>query len=319
MTAYFLGRAGRGVIALFVVSVVAFLLLHATPGDPITTMLGPDATPQMADEIRHRLGLDLPLYRQYLAWIGQALRGDLGISIRTGQPVVRLVVGRLPTTVVLAVLATVVSILIGVVLGIVAAANRGRLWDQAATVVAVLGISLPNFFVGILLMILFSVLLRWLPISGPPVDFLRAPGESLRTLLMPTLALGAAYAALVARMTRSSLVDVLSADYIRTAHAKGLGPLTVLVHHALRNAFIPVLTSIAINFAYLLGGTIIIEEIFALPGVGRLLLQGVEQRDYPVIQGIVLLMSVSFVCVNMLADGLFAMIDPRIRLVKAKE
>lgn len=151
------------------------------------------------------------------------------------------------------------------------------------------------------------------------MDFLRAPGESLRTLLMPTMALGAAYAALVARLTRSSLVDVLSADYIRTARAKGLGPVTVLVRHALRNAFIPVLTTVAINFAYLLGGTIIIEEIFALPGVGRLLLQGVEQRDYPVIQGIVLLMSVSFVCVNMLADALFAMIDPRIRLVKAEE
>ncbi len=319
MTAYFIGRAGRGIIALFVVSIVAFLLLHATPGDPIMTMLGPDATPQMAKEMRHRLGLDLPLYRQYLAWIGQVVRGDLGISIRTGQPVISLIIGRLPTTASLAVFATIVSVLLGVGLGIVAAANRGRLWDQAATVVAVLGISLPNFFVGILLMILFSVLLRWLPISGPPVDFLRAPGVSLRTILLPTVALGAAYAALVARMTRSSLVEVLTAEYIRTARAKGLTASRVLIRHALRNAFIPVLTTIAINFAYLLGGTIIVEQIFALPGVGRLLLQGVEQRDYPIIQGIVLLMSAAFVCVNILADVLFGMIDPRIRLGKAGE
>ena len=319
MTAYFIGRAGRGIIALFVVSIVAFLLLHATPGDPIMTMLGPDATPQMAKEMRHRLGLDLPLYRQYLAWISQVVRGDLGISIRTGQPIISLIIGRMSTTASLAVFSTIVSLLLGVGLGIVAAANRGRLWDQTATVVAVLGISLPNFFVGILLMILFSVLLRWLPISGPPVDFLRAPGASLRTILLPTLALGAAYAALVARMTRSSLVDVLTAEYIRTARAKGLAPSRVLVHHALRNAFIPVLTTVAINFAYLLGGTIIIEQIFALPGVGRLLLQGVERRDYPVIQGIVLLMSAAFVCVNILADFLFGMIDPRIRLGKAGE
>jgi peptide/nickel transport system permease protein len=319
MAAYFLGRAGRGVIALFVVSIVAFLLLHATPGDPIITMLGPDATPQMARDMRHRLGLDLPLSSQYLAWIRQLLRGDLGVSIRTGQPVLTLIVGRLPTTASLAVLATLVSLLLGVGLGIVAAANRGRLWDQAATVAAVLGISLPNFFVGLLLMILFSVLLRWLPISGPPVDLLRAPAESLRTLLLPTLALGASYAALVARMTRSSLVEVLSAEYIRTAYAKGVHPSRVLLRHALRNASIPVLTTVAINFAYLLGGTIIIEQIFALPGVGRLLLQGVEQRDYPIIQGIVLLMSAAFVCVNMLADFLFGVIDPRIRLGKAGE
>ncbi len=319
MAAYLFGRASRGIIALFVVSVVAFLLLHATPGDPIITMLGPDATPQMAKEMRHRLGLELPLHRQYLTWFVQIVQGDLGISIRTGQSVISLIVGRLPTTASLAVFATIVSLLLGVGLGIAAAANRGRLWDQAATVVAVLGISLPNFFVGILLMILFSVLLRWIPISGPPVDFLRAPGESLRTLLLPTLALGAAYAALVARMTRSSLVDVLSAEYIRTARAKGLRPLRVLVRHALRNAFLPVLTTVAINFAYLLGGTIIIEQIFALPGVGRLLLQGVEQRDYPIIQGIVLLMSAAFVCVNLLADILFGLIDPRIRLGKAGE
>lgn len=316
MARYFLGRVARGLIALFIVSVVAFLLLHATPGDPIVTMLGPDATPRMVEEVRHRLGLDLPLYRQYVAWIGHVLQGDLGISIRTGQPVVSLIVGRLPTTVALAILSTVVSILLGTTLGILAAANRGRVLDQTATGLAVLGISLPNFFVGILLMMLFSVFLRWLPISGPPVDFFRSPAESLRTLLMPTLALGAAYAALVARMTRSSLVEVLSAEYIRTARAKGVSPLRVLVRHALRNAVIPVLTTVAINFAYLLGGTIIIEEIFALPGVGRLLLQGVEVRDYPVIQGIVFLMSVTFVCVNMLADGLFAVIDPRIRLAK---
>jgi peptide/nickel transport system permease protein len=315
---YCVGRAGRGLIALFVVSVVAFLLLHVTPGDPITTMLGPDATPQMVEEIRHRLGLDLPLYRQYWHWIGQVARGDLGTSIRTGQPVIALIAGRLPTTFALGLLATIVSSLLGVALGTLAAAYRGRLWDQAAMVVAVLGISLPNFFLGILLMICLSVLLRWLPISGPPVDFLRAPWESLRTLLMPTVALGAAYAALVARMTRSSLVDVLSADYVRTAHAKGLSPLVVLVRHALRNAFVPVLTTVAINFAYLLGGTIIIEEIFALPGIGRLLLQGVEQRDYPLIQGIVLLMSMSFIFISVPADALLAFIDPRIRLSKAE-
>jgi peptide/nickel transport system permease protein len=312
MLPYVLRRLVTMVPVLLVVSVVVFSLIHLTPGDPVSIMLREEADPATAAALRAALGLDRPLPVQYVVWLGRAARGELGRSIRTNQPVSEAILQRLPVTLSLAGAATMLALVIALPAGILSAVRRNSAADVAGTLVALTGVSLPNFWLAILLIFLFSVTLGWLPPLGwvsPARDF----WGSLRSLVLPAVTLGAAVAAVVMRMTRSSLLEVLQLDYVRTARAKGLGEAPVLLRHALRNALVPVVTVVGLQAGALLGGAIITETIFALPGVGRLLVDAIFQRDFPVVQGVVLFLALNFLLVNLLVDLAYAGLDPRIR------
>ena len=312
MTTYILKRLISMVPVLFVVSIVIFSLIHLTPGDPVLVMLGEEATPEARDQLRAQLGLDRPLPLQYVAWLGRVLTGDLGRSIRTNQPVAEAIGQRLPITIELAVLAMVVALLVAIPAGLIAATRRNSLADMAATVLTLLGISMPNFLLAVLLVYFFSLQLRWLPPIGyvsPLVD----PAANLKGMIMPAITLGAFVAAAVARMMRSTLLEVLHQDYVRTAWAKGLAENAVIRRHALKNALIPVVTIVGIQLGNLLGSAIVTETIFALPGVGRLVVDSIYQRDFPLVQGVVLYLAIIFLVVNLIVDLLYAYLDPRIR------
>jgi peptide/nickel transport system permease protein len=311
MVKFILGRLVATIPVLFILSIVIFLMLHLTPGDPVKLMLGEDATPEAVTALRANLGLDKPLPIQYLRWLGNALHGDLGRSIRTHQPVMEAIVSRLPVTLELTFLALVVSIAIGIPTGVIAAIRRNSTADIASTTFALIGISLPNFFLGILLILIFSLRLRVLPPSGY-VPFKQDPLLNLKLMLMPAFSLGAALAGIVSRLTRSSLLEVLGADYIRTARAKGLSGTGVIFRHALKNALIPVVTVVGLQTGALLGGAILTETVFALPGVGRLVVDNIFARDFPVVQGVVLFLALTRILSNLLADILYARLDPRI-------
>lgn len=312
MTTYILRRLAQMIPVLLLVSVVVFLLLQLIPGDPALAMLGDGATPEAVAAMHHRLGLDKPIYVQYLRWLEHAVQGDFGRSVSSNKPVMEALWQRLPVTIELTVLSVVISLVIAIPAGIVAATKRNSRLDSVLTTISMLGVSLPHFFVAILLILLFSQYLGWLPPIGykPLQD---DPTESLRRMILPAITLGTGLSAIVMRMTRSSLLEVMSKDYVRTARAKGLSEAKTVRRHALKNALIPVITVVGLQIGGLLGGTIITETIFALPGVGRLLIDSIFQRDYPMVQGVVLFAALAYLLTSLIVDVAYALADPRIR------
>ena len=311
MAGYALRRLLAAIPVLLGVSLVAFALVRLVPGDPITVLLGPGYNEQQAAVLRQRYALDRPLPVQYAAWLGRAVRGDLGESFFTGQPVLRAIVERLPVTLELAFIGVAFAVLVGVPLGVASAVRPGRWADHAARVLGLVGISVPGFWLGTMLILLLSLKLGLLP-SGRFVPLWEDPAENLRRMLMPGAALGLAVAAVTMRTARSAMLEVLGQDYVRTARAKGMGERVVLLRHALRNALVPIVTVIGLQAGYLLGGSVVIEQVFSLPGVGRLALQSIAGRDYALLQGTVLFVAVAFVLVNLVVDLLYATLDPRI-------
>lgn len=301
-------------LALFGVVVLVFVLVRLIPGDVVTNLVGLDArpTPEQLANLRRLFGLDQPIHVQFGIWFGALVTGDLGQSLRTGRPIADDLLLRLPVTLELAVLALAVALLIAIPLGVIAATKRGQFADYVASLFALIGLAAPNFWLAILFILFFSLQLRLLP-SGGYVLLSENPLENLRHMVLPSVALGLSLAAATTRITRSSLLEVLSLDYVRTARAKGLSERIVIYRHALKNALIPVATVIGLQVGTLLGGAIIIEEIFGLPGIGRFALEGINLRDYPVVQGAVLVVAGAFVLVNVLVDVLYALIDPRVR------
>jgi ABC-type dipeptide/oligopeptide/nickel transport system permease component len=306
-----LRRALAAVPTLVGVLVVVFLVVHLIPGDPVRALLGDQATAEQIARTRQDLGLDQPLVVQFFDYLARLLQGDLGMSIASRQPVADQITARLPSTATLAVAGVLMSVVIGVPLGVLSATLRGRFADFVTLVISSFGVAAPPFWIGILLSTVFAIHLGWLPAigGGEPGD----TGSILRALVLPATALGLSGMALVARMTRSSMLDVLSEDYVRTARAKGLGERAVIYKHALRNAAIPIVTVIGLNFGHLLGGTIVMETVFARPGIGKLLLDAILGRDYPVVQGVTLVIAVSFVLVNLLTDLTYPFFDPRLK------
>lgn len=296
---------------MLLVATGVFLLLKLTPGDPAGVILGPDATEERRAELRSSLGLNDPLLEQYVRWLGNAVRGDLGDSLFLNQSVISALVERAEPTLLLTMLSTVVAVTIGLPLGIFAARRRGSWVDVGTMAVAIVGISMPTFWLGLNLILVFAVKLQWLPVAGyQPLS--EGLWPSLRYLILPALTLGVAQAALLARMTRSMMLEVLNSDYVRTARAKGLRESRVVVVHAFRNALLPIINVIGLIFAALLSGAVVTEQIFNIPGIGRLLIQGVGRRDVPLVQGTVLVIAVIYVLVNLLVDIIAGALDPRV-------
>lgn len=303
MSGYLVHRLALSAIAMLGVITIVFILLHVS-GDPASLLVTQDATLQDMERIRQAYGLDRPLSVQYARFIERVIRGDLGYSYRQGLPVTELIFDRIGATFRLALASLAVAIVLGVALGMAAAVRRGSGVDTAAMTVALLGTSMPSFWFGLLLIIVFGVKLGWLPVSGY---------GGLDHLVMPALVLGGFYAAQVGRLTRTSLLEVLAQDYIRTGQAKGLRPRTVLFRHALRNAALPVLTVLGLSFGQMLGGAIVVESIFAWPGMGRLAVQAVLGRDFPVVQGVTIVGAAVFLAVNLTVDLIYGWVDPRLR------
>jgi peptide/nickel transport system permease protein len=297
---------------LLLVTAGVFALIHLTPGDPIDAMMAESVDDSVKRELRRDLGLDRPLYLQYATWMGRLLQGDLGRSIRNREPVIENVGRRIRPSLQLAGLAMAVSLLVATPIGILSAARRNSTLDRFGTSFALFGICMPNFLIALLLIFVFGVTLRWLPISGY-IDPLEEPWDGLRSLALPAITLGLALAAVITRTLRSSMLEALSEDYIRTARAKGLSDGAVIRRHALKNALIPVVTVLGLQLGTLIGGAVITEYVFALPGVGRLVVDAVFARDYPLVQGVVLLIAVGFIVSNLAVDLLYGWIDPRIR------
>jgi peptide/nickel transport system permease protein len=297
---------------MLVVATVAFVLMHLAPGDPASVIAGPYATPEDVARLQRQLGLDQPLPVQLGRWYWRLLQGDLGMSIFLRRPVVEAILDRAEPTLLLTTAATLVAVLLGVPAGIVSARRHGRLVDQILMVGAVLGASVPNFLLGLLMILVFAVWLGWFPVAGyVPLD--AGPWRTLRSLVMPAVALGLVQSALIARITRSAMLDVLREQFITTGRAKGLGERSVVHKHALKNAFVPILTVIGISFAVLVGGAVVVEQVFNIPGVGRLIISAVLRRDYPVVQGVVLVVGAIYVVINLLVDLAYLLLDPRIR------
>lgn len=297
---------------LLAVSLFTFVLLHLAPGDPVAAMYGLDPENINSDQvarIRAELGLDDPLPAQYLRYIGNLIQGDLGRSISTKRPIGPDIVQRFPVTMELAIATMIVVVVIAIPLGVISAQKRGSLVDNLAMGISLFGVSMPNFWVGIMLILLFSLTLGWLPSVGRG----REPIDELKSLILPALTLGTSLTGLVTRVTRSSMLEVLDQDYMRTARAKGLSPRMVTLRHGMRNALIPVLTILSLQFASLLSGAVIVETVFAWPGMGRFTVDAIWRRDYPVIMACVLVFAAIFVLVNLVVDVLYAVIDPRIR------
>jgi len=298
---------------LFVISVVVFSLMHLIPGDPAQVILGFENTdPAQLAAVRRDLGLDRPVYIQYGRWLGRVLGGNLGTSVRTGRPIGALIREALPFTLELAIYAVVLAVLIAVPVGTLAGTTSSRLADGTMQTLTLLGLSLPAFWIGAMFILLFSVHLRWFPVLTFP-SLLDAPLANLRGFFLPALTLAVPNAAAIARMVRSSLVSVRREEYVKVARAKGLSESVVVRRHMLKNAMIPVVTLIGIVAGYLLGGSIVVEQVFAIPGVGRMGLQAIVQRDYPVLQAVVLIVTALFVLVNLLVDLIYVFLDPRIR------
>jgi peptide/nickel transport system permease protein len=299
------------VLMLGVASIV-FFVIYLVPGDVATIIAGERATPEQVAHVRQALGLDRPLYVQYLDWLLKVIRGDLGKSLISGRPVMKDLISQLPRTIELMVSAILLAIVIGIPAGVLAAVRRSRAEDRVVSTLGLLGLSVPSFVIGTLLALVLGVYLRWLPISGF-VSFEEDPVYHLKLLFMPGLALGLSMAGVVMRMTRSTMLGVLGEDYIRTARAKGLAERTVRYRHALRNALVPVVSIIGVQAGTLLGGTVIIEFIFNWPGLSSLLLRAISQRDAPLVQGVILLISGAFILINLSVDILNSRLDPRIR------
>lgn len=312
MFGYIVRRLLSVIPVIMVVAVVVFLLVHLTPGDPAAVILGANATTEDVRQLRVQLGLDRSVYVQFARWFTNVLRGDLGESIFLQRPVLQAVAERAEPTLLLTVLSLFIAVVIGVSTGIISAVKRNTLIDQLFLGMAMLGASIPSFWLGLSLILLFAVSLGWFPPAGfEPLSSGLWP--SVRYLILPAVALGFPNSALITRITRSSMLEVLNQDYIKVARAKGLAQFAVIAKHALRNAFIPVLTVIGLTFAVLMGGAVVTETVFGIPGVGRLVVQSVLRRDYPVIQGTVLIIASLYVFINLLVDLVYTLIDPRIK------
>lgn len=297
---------------LLIISVFVFSLQKLLPGDPVLAMAGEDRDPQTIEYLREKYHLNDPVPVQYLRWAGSALQGDLGMSLRTKQPVLKLIGDKLPVTIQLAVMSIVFAFLIGIPMGILAAVKKNTALDYVANIVALSGLSIPNFWLGIMLILLISVKLGWLPASGYR-PFFDDPLRSIQTMLMPAFVLGNALAATLMRHTRSAMLSVLSADYIRTARAKGLSERAVVLEHSFRNAVLPIVTLSALLFGELLAGAVLTEQIFTIPGFGKLIVDAVFTRDYAVVQGVVLCTAVGFIVMNLVADIFYVLLNPRMR------
>jgi len=297
------------------ISVIVFVVIHLIPGDTISAMIGTQykLTEAQAVALRAYYGLDKPLVEQYFRWIAAAVQGNLGLSVRSGQPVLAEIVRSFPLTLELTLLSVLIALLVGVPIGILSAVKRDTLVDLLARLFALTGMALPNFWLGTLIILVLSVVFGILPNSGDFVSFTGDPLRNLSQMIFPAITLGFAFAASVMRTTRSAMLEVLRQDYVRTARGKGLAENTVIIRHALSNALIPVITLVGVEFGYLLGGAVIVENVFSLPGIGRLILNGIYQRDYAVVQGSILFVALNFVVINLLVDVVYALVDPRIR------
>lgn len=325
MLKYILQRALALALTLLGVSILVFLLVHLTPGDPVRIMLGEQARPADVERLNALYGFDQPLPVQYFKWLGNALSGNLGQSIRSQVPVTELLAERLPATIELAIASLVLALVIGIPLGVLAAVKRNTIFDITSMLISLFGVAAPNFWLGLLLLTTIAINVNWIPIfgRGPSViegfSTLFSTGsftglfDALRYLLLPSLALGASIMALITRLTRSSLLEVIRLDYVRTATAKGLHPARVIFRHALRNALMPVVTVVGVQFGSLLGGAIVTEVVFAWPGLGRLIVDSISQRDFPVVQGSILMLATIFVFANLLVDLSYSLLNPRIR------
>ncbi|MBI3636059.1 MAG: ABC transporter permease [Candidatus Rokubacteria bacterium] len=311
MLEFLVRRAVISVITLFVASIIVFIGVRMIPGDPARVLAGNDADDAGLAEIRAKYGLNDAIPVQYARWVGLALRGDLGESIRTRQSVAAIVTQKLPITIELACLAVLIALAIAIPTGVFAAVRRNTAWDVAASSMSLCGVSVPNFWLGIMLILFFSVRLGWLPASGF-VPWWEDPAANLKRMVMPALVLGTALAAVLMRQTRNAMIEVLSTDYIRTARAKGLAEKAVVFRHAIRNGLIPIVTILGLQIGALIGGAVVTEQIFVVPGFGRLIVEAVFTRDYPVVQGVVLITASAYVLINLLVDVSYTMLNPRI-------
>ncbi len=312
MYAYIIRRILATIPVMAVVAVFVFLLLYLTPGDPAVVIAGDYARPEDIERIREQLGLNKPLYVQFFTWVGNVLTGDLGISIFSNLPVSKLISQRLEPTLALAICTTIFAVVVAVPLGVLAAWKAHTWIDRGVMLFAVMGFSVPVFVIGYVLMWVFSLTLGWFPVQGyKPIG--EGIGPFLSSIALPTLALGLVYVALIARMTRASVMEVLTEDYIRTARAKGVNNRTLLMRHALKNASVPIVTIIGVGVALLIGGVVVTESVFNIPGLGRLTIDAVLRRDYPIIQGVILIFSGIYVLVNLVIDLSYTVLDPRIR------
>jgi peptide/nickel transport system permease protein len=313
MASFLLRRFGLMIFILFLVTVIVFALVNVLPGDPAMLILGDEATPEALETLRAQMGLNDPIYVQYFRWVGNALQGDLGNSYRDNSAVMDILVHKLPVTLQLTVMSFSIAIMIAIPAGVISATRRGTIWDYSSTVFAISGVSFPPFWLGILLIFIFAVTLGWLPPSGyvsPKEDLLR----SMVLMIMPAVSIGIRLSAELTRMLRSSLLEVLQSDYIRTAYAKGLLERPVVIGHALKNAFIPVITVSGLQLATFLGGAVITETIFSVPGLGQLIVSSILTRDFPVVQGAILFMAFAVVMINFFVDIMYSILDPRIKL-----
>ena len=312
MIGIILRRLGSAVPILLIVSLITFGMIHMIPGDPAAAIAGVSATPEQIAVLREQLGLDEPLMSQLVHWYLALLHGDLGRSLLMGQPVAQVTFQRLPVTIALSAYALVLTLLLGVASGVIAALRQNTVIDQGAMMLAMFGISVPNFWLGLLMILLFAVKLGWLP-TGGYIAFTDDPIGWLRTSTMPAISLALLQMGLLARITRSTMLEVLRQDYIRTARAKGLAPHVVVLKHALSNAMIPIVTIVGIIISLLISGSVVTESLFSIPGIGQLLTQAVLNRDYPMVQGGLLIVTAVLVVVNILVDVAYAMLDPRVR------
>lgn len=305
MASFLLHRWLAALWVMLGVSLVVFFFIHLIPGDPVEVMLGESSRPADREALRQALGLDLPLWQQLLHYFSQLAQLDLGRSLHSDTPVTQLLLERIPATLQLALAALAVALMLSVPLGVMAAVRQHSAWDSGAMVVALIGVSIPNFVLGPLLILLFSLSLGWFPVSGR---------EGLASMVLPALTLGLGMAAILSRMTRAAMLEVLSEDYIRTARAKGLGERRIILRHGLRNALLPITTLLGLQLGALLGGAVITETIFSWPGLGQLMVEAIQKRDYPLVQGCVLLISLCYVSVNLLTDIVQAWLDPRVKV-----
>jgi peptide/nickel transport system permease protein len=310
---FLIRRVAISVVTLFVISLIVFTGVRMIPGDPARVMAGSEADEAGLEEVRQKYGLDDPIPLQYLRWIGLALRGDLGESIRTRESVVWTVGRKLPITIELACLSLLVAVAIAIPAGVFSAVRRNTAWDFLVNALSLCGLSVPSFWLGIMLILLLSVRLHWLPASGfvPPWE---SPLANLERMIMPAFVLGAGLAAVLMRQTRNSMIEILGADYIRTAWSKGLAGRAVIFRHAFRNGLIPVVTILGLQTGALMGGAVVTEQIFVVPGFGRLIVEAVFTRDYPLVQGVVLVTASTYVLVNLLVDLSYSVLNPRIRI-----
>ena len=312
MLKYTIKRLLALIPVLIGVTVLVFLILHLSPGDPALIILGPKATQQALESLRHQLGLDLPLHKQYLQWIVNIVKGNWGRSIQLKREVLPLVLTRFKATAILTVFAAAIAVTFGMLAGIVSATKQYSLWDRLLMVMALIGFCLPVFWLGLILQIVFGLKLGWLPVSGMYPPGQAGVGSVFKFLILPGFSLATATMAEIARMTRSSMLEVIRQDYIRTARAKGLSERVVTYSHALRNALIPVVTVVGMQIGFLLSGAVLVEIVFSWPGIGSLMVNGILARDFPLVQGTILLVATVYVFVNLIVDLIYAFLDPRI-------